>query len=177
MKWLKKYWLHLLVWTVFCLVILVVQPSQERYYLHDDLQSISSISWKIELFLGGGLFIWILGYWLSKGIKGFWVPMITLLFFLAGITFLFRPFIETTALFVNRQFASPAHQRRFVVAGPGGDTASRDLFLYDPAGKYAIYDRDQIKLLQPAPLESRNLGDTIVIPFRRGLLGINFIKK
>jgi hypothetical protein len=174
MNWIKRYRFTIFLYLGFFITEFLLLPSQERFYLQEDLWTITRIGWRITLITAGTLYVLLLILMIVKKALGWGI--VNALFFVAGIALFFHPAFETATLFLNRQFNGAPYQRRFVVSAMAGDTANKNKFLYDLQLGHSIYSSDQDRLLPAAHLDPRLRGDTVTIPFYRGLFGVSWFQ-
>jgi hypothetical protein len=178
-KWVKKYWLTILIYMAIFINLLLVQPVLQRFYLHDELKTIERISWRVYWIIAAALFTGLLVYFLFTEIKRIstWgIGMVGFLFTLFTLVFFFRPIIETTILFANRLFPKGEYRTKFVVSGQaGGNTALQDIILADPVKKQSCWYDDKDKLVTAEQITHLRFGDTVYVTFRHGLFGIDYV--
>lgn len=170
MKWIKRYWFNILLCIGLLITEFLLLPAQERYYLPEDLSTITGIGWHITLITAAGLFVSLLIVAIAKKALG-WGAINVLIVF-AFLAFFFKPFFETATLFVNRQFPGSTFQHRFIVETEFGETVSKHPFLYELATKKSVLRSDSDGLLPIAPRAPWRRGDTIQVTFHHGLLGV-----
>ena len=177
MKWIKKYWLAILLYLAFGINVFLIQPGQRRFYLDDELERIDKISWHFSLIVASILFALLLIYLLFTKLSGIgtWgAGMVGLLFWLIGPIIFFEPSVETTILLTNR---IPKHEYRtkFIVDSLAGDTVHKDLFLWDPVIKQPLSARERNSLISADQFDRLHFGDSFDVTFSHGLFGIDYV--
>jgi hypothetical protein len=99
---------------------------------------------------------------------------IYVLILIAGVALFFMPFVETTTLFLNRQFPRKTEHRQIIVASMVGDTAYKFLFMAN-GKRFINWEDDKSKLRIAAHRDEWRWGDTADVTFCRGLFGIFYL--
>jgi hypothetical protein len=170
MKWIKRYWFGIFLYLGFFMTLWLLLPSQQRYYLHADLDAMTGIGWRITLIAAGALYLLLLILMTVKGALGWGI--LNALFFVAGLALFFHPGFETATLFLNRQFHTPPFDRRFVVTSMANDSACKEPFYYEPSTRKFLSFADSDTLRSATHVDHWHRGDTINVIFYRGLFGV-----
>jgi hypothetical protein len=173
MDWIRRHWLVILFYLVFVVVVLFIQPAQERFYLDDEMKNAHKLVNRINLICDSILIVLLVIYLLFKKIPRMsrWRTGVNFALFCLAI--FSTPAIETTILFGNRKFPKGEYRHKYIVDSLAGDTAHKDLFLSDLEAKKPFpFDRD--KLLSAEKFDRLHFRDTVYVTFYHGLFGIDY---
>lgn len=170
-NFIKKYWLAILLFAVFTVLIWLIIPYQERNYLQPDIDKIKEKSnvvliWT-ELILFGSTFI----YLFIKNLRSlekmvvitFNVIMLSLAAFLS-----FNLIFLSATLFLNGFSKGETIDKKYSVAYINDD--KNNLLLWDMNANIAIQSNG---IILPDDIKKLKLKDTVIVSFKKGLLGFN----
>jgi len=168
----KKTWLWLLFMSLLLLSILYFIPSQEKYYLRTDYKLIEKRSIVIALIFAGVISLFILVNFVKNFTRIAELPSVFL-----GIGsvvvlmyFVLAPFIQSGILFLNKLAVKETVTKDYVVQAFNND--KRFLIFYDIQNKETVGLNYKYIIADTSKIQRT---DTISIPFKKGLLGFNYI--
>ena len=171
-KFVVKYWPTLLSFMTLNVLFWLVIPYQERYYLEADInaikkQSNSVLCWT-ELVLIATIFLF-LAFKHYKSLEN----MLILTFSTAMISFAFFLFFDSIFLsatfFLNNLSKNKTIDKTYSIIYI--DKEKKQLLLWDKDLRVSIPSDFIVRQNDIATL---NLKDTVIVSFKKGLLGFNF---
>jgi hypothetical protein len=169
---IKKYRIGILCFAILTILIWVIIPYQEKKYLEPDINSIESKSnaaliWT-EMTVFGIIFI----FFTAKNFKSL-EKMLVLTFNLIMLSF--GVFLSFTSIFLSATFFlnsfSTSHTIDKNYSVVYIDNNKNDLLLWDIDSKQGIQGD---RIIPKDDVNKLNLKDTVILSFKRGLLGFNF---
>ena len=173
----QKYWFGVLLFLVWCFLILYFDPRQERFYLDADIEQFNKTARLVLIILEFCFagFILVLTLKEKSNRKQIFRISLNLVFALLVFYIFFQSAFTSIGLFINRQTTGNDLNRNYVVQYLIGGTNRRsDFFLYDMDKKHIITEK---KLLDSTYSFGFHQNDTIHIQFKKGLLGIAYFEE
>ena len=170
-SFLKKYWLILIVSLILLLVVFYLIPYQEKSYLSSDLHAIKKKSrlfllWT-ELILFGSVFILALRN--LKTFKEFLNIVFGIILLALPFFFVFDSIFLSGTYFLNQLSAGKPVSKVYSVVFV--DDTIHYLYLREVNTKESILANELLSSDNGLKLRVK---DTIIITFKKGLLGFNF---
>ncbi|MBA4197573.1 MAG: hypothetical protein C0459_08465 [Chitinophaga sp.] len=172
---IKRYWLNILLLAILNILIWLIIPYQERKYLQPDIDSIKEKSNLILILTEVILFGSTLIFFTVKNFKSpkkilfsiFNIAMLSLAVFL-----FFTSIFLAGTLFLNSLSKNQIVDKKYSIIYI--DSNKTDLLLWDITENLSVQNHGVISTKH---LKNINLNDTIILTFKKGLLGVNFDPK
>lgn len=177
-KFFLKYKWTIIYWVILIVLVSYFAPSQNRYYLDQDIRQFKSqylipaLIWIFGVMVVGFFVYWIIK---TKSVRGSLLPLLYLSMVFAFLIFAFQNVFLGLALFANRQVEKEKVTRVYTASFiPGTDQSKNNFSVFDPMTKKIQPDS---KLTNELYRSGLTQSDTLILEMRKGLLGINFSKK
>lgn len=168
---LKKYRYNIIVLLILTGLLLFFIPNEESRYLQPDFKEIKGKSISVLLWAELILFAVLLLFGLKQVKKIKDIFYLIARFGFIGLTFffVFNSIFLSMTLFLNKLSKNKTVEKTYTVVYV--DNNSKSLLLLDKKSKSDI-QADQ--LIKPADNLHIKVADTLVVSFKKGLLGFNF---
>ena len=168
---IKKYWLNLAIGMILLVLIFYIIPAQEKSYLEAESSAIRKKANWILIWTEGVLFsiFIILALRGLKSSKEFFWLLLNLLLLALPFFFLFTSVFLSAAYFLNKLSGKETVEKVYRVSYV--DNKEKYLRLWDNDSKES--GRADQLLTENANGQLKP-GDTVVVSFKKGLLGFNF---
>jgi hypothetical protein len=173
---LKHYWIFV-IWVLFVLwTYFYFNPNQDIHYLDADL-TVFTKNFPIGMIVAGIVLILIL-YLISfralPGGKSRAIFLVNIILIVGFSFFFLKDFIKASYLYVNRQATRSEMKRNYIAETLFGDTSQhRHIHFVEVDSRQSAMNDAAIRRAYPATIHPN---DTIQLTFRKGLLGLYYLK-
>lgn len=169
LAYLKKYSFGILFFGALILLLVYFIPSGEYEYLREELDKLNNYTTNamlcISVLLAGILFF--LSFRSINNLRTFITSVGSSIFFGVFLFFFVRPFVYAALLLLNNVNNTPV-EKKYIIGLI--DSKGKIFSLYDIAQKKEMYTEH---LKYATAISKLYTGDSIVISFNKGILGVN----
>ncbi len=171
LTFLKKYSINIIVLVVLFVLLFCCIPYQESHYLKQDMETIKHKSRVALLWVELGLFVFVMVSQIRqiRKLSDFFYLLIGCCSIGLTFFFLFSTIFLSAAYFLNSFSSNTTVYKNYKVISV--DKAHNTLLIWDMDSIKHAYADLSIQRIEAAQVKE---SDTVVVSFKKGLLGFNF---